>query len=135
VGAQASGFRGDRSLSSRRGVALADAIVWVSSTFTGDPGHQAFVEALRPHVRMFRYGSDCLAMAMLAEGHIDVVLETGLEIYDIAATIPVVTGAGGLVSGLDGKPAIRSDRIVAAGDANLHEAARRVIAEIMHSAD
>ncbi|MGL5115822.1 MAG: inositol monophosphatase family protein [Beijerinckiaceae bacterium] len=125
--ALASGFRAERTINSRNGVVLADATVWASSTFTANPTAQATIEALRPHVRMLRYGSDCLSMAMLAEGHIDIVVETGLEIFDIAATVPVVTGAGGKVTGLDGGPAIRSSSIIAAGDAALHHAARSII--------
>jgi histidinol phosphatase-like enzyme (inositol monophosphatase family) len=125
--AKACGFRSERPLRTRKGVDLGDAVVWASSTFTQDAKAQASVEALRPHVRMLRYGSDCLAMAMLAEGHIDIVLETGLAIYDIAATVPVVTGAGGVISGLDGVSAVRCSSIIAAGDATLHEVALSVI--------
>jgi histidinol phosphatase-like enzyme (inositol monophosphatase family) len=127
VSASASGFREQRTIRSRKGVALSDAIVWASSTFTANPAAHAAVEALRPHVRMLRYGSDCLAMAMLAEGHIDIVVETGLEIYDIAATVPVVSGAGGVITGLDGGPAIHASSIIAAGDIGLHAAARSII--------
>jgi myo-inositol-1(or 4)-monophosphatase len=127
--AHAAGFRGARVLRTRRGVKLADAIVWASSTFTADPAVQAKVEALRPHVRMLRYGSDCFNMAMLAEGHIDVVLETGLEIYDVCAMIPVVLGAGGAISGLAGGPALRAGTIIAAGDAALRENVLQVLSQ------
>ena len=65
---------------------------------------------------------------MLAEGHIDIVLETGLEIYDIAAGVPVVTGAGGVISGVGGAPAIRSSSIIAAGDAWLPGEAEAILA-------
>lgn len=125
--AWASGFRGERRLQTRNAASLADAIVWVSSTFTNDPARQAIVEALRPHVRILRYGSDCFSMAMLADGNIDIVIETGLEIYDIAATVPVVTGAGGIISGLDGRDAVDSASIIAASSPTLHEAARAII--------
>jgi myo-inositol-1(or 4)-monophosphatase len=69
---------------------------------------------------MVRFGSDCYDTCMLAEGHIDAVLQTGLDIYDIAATVPIVSGAGGIVTGLDGGPAIRSNTILTSGDPDLH---------------
>lgn len=119
ISARAAGFRGERSLQTRKGVGLAGASVWASSTFTANPAEQARVEALRPHVRMLRYGSDCFSAAMLAEGHIDIVIETGLAIYDIAATVPVVSGAGGFISGLDGGKAIHASSIILAGEASL----------------
>ena len=60
---------------------------------------------------------------MLAAGHLDLVIETELKPYDIAALIPIVTGAGGIVTTWEGKPAQSGGRIVAAGDPRVHEAA------------
>ena len=60
---------------------------------------------------------------MLAAGHVDLVIETELKPYDIAALIPIVTGAGGIVTTWEGKPAQNGGRIVAAGDARVHQAA------------
>ena len=120
--AWARGSRGDeKPLRARRSVALADAVVWVSSSFTLDPLVMAKVERLRPLVRMIRYGNDCYAMAMLAEGHIDAVIETALEIYDIAAHVPIITGAGGAITGLEGGAAISAGDFLAAGDPALHK--------------
>lgn len=119
-GAWGRGPRGEARLMTRRPVALADAVVWVSSSFTLDPAGMARVERLRPLVRMIRYGNDCYAMAMLAEGHIDAVIETGLDIYDIAAHVPIITGAGGAITGLDGGAAVSASDFLAAGCPALH---------------
>ena len=54
---------------------------------------------------------------MLAAGHLDLVVETELKPYDIAALIPIITGAGGIVTTWEGKPAQGGGRIIAAGDA------------------
>jgi len=107
-------------LATRRTTALADAMIWASSTITTLPHLFTPVQALVPVVRMLRYGSDCLAMAMLAEGHFDVVIEAGLEIYDIAAQVPVVRGAGGVITGLDGGDPLASNTILAAATPELH---------------
>jgi myo-inositol-1(or 4)-monophosphatase len=44
-------------------------------------------------VKLFRYGCDCYAYCLLAAGQIDLVIEVGLNIYDIAALIPIIEGA------------------------------------------
>jgi len=116
------GSRGEIRLRTRRPAALGDAVVWIGSGVTQDTDVMARVERLRPLVRMIRYGNDCYSMAMLAEGHIDAVIETGLEIYDIAAHVPIVIGAGGEITGLDGDPAVAASDLLAAGDPDLHRA-------------
>ena len=50
------------------------------------------------------YGGDCYNYGLLASGHIDVVCEAGLAVYDYAALVPVVEGAGGTVSDWQGNP-------------------------------
>ena len=113
---------GERRLKTRRCSSLADAIVSTTSPrlFTG--------EALRAYARvesaakLARYGTDCYAYCMLAAGHIDVVIESGLKPHDIVALIPIVEGAGGVVSTWDGGPAAGGGSIIAVGDRRLHEA-------------
>ena len=74
-------------------------------------------------MRLTRYGGDCYSYCMLAAGHLDLVVETELKPYDIAALIPIITGAGGVVTTWEGKPAQNGGRIIAAGDPRVHEAA------------
>jgi histidinol phosphatase-like enzyme (inositol monophosphatase family) len=50
------------------------------------------------------YGGDCYNYALLASGHIDVVMEAGLKLYDYAALVPVVEGAGGMMCDWQGNP-------------------------------
>ena len=78
-------------------------------------------------VRLTRYGGDCYSYCMLAAGHLDLVIETELKPYDIAALIPIITGAGGIVTTWDGKPAQDGGRIIAAGDPRVHEAAIKLL--------
>jgi hypothetical protein len=59
--------------------------------------------------------------------HLDLVGETELKPYDIAALIPIITGAGGIVTTWDGKPAQSGGRIIAAGDPRVHEAAIKLL--------
>ncbi len=64
------------------------------------------------------WGGDCYNYALLASGHLDLVVEAGLQLYDLAALVPVVEGAGGRMCDWRGAPLdMASDgRVIAAGD-------------------
>jgi myo-inositol-1(or 4)-monophosphatase len=92
------------------------------------PGEEAerFAE-IEARARLTRYGGDCYFYAMLAAGHLDLVVEAGLNSYDIVALIPIIEAAGGVVTTWDGASARRGGRIVAAATAELHAEALRVL--------
>ena len=71
------------------------------------------------------YTSDCYAYGLLSLGFADLVIEADLETYDFAALVPVVQGAGGVMTDWKGAPlTIESPGdVIAAGDARMHEAA------------
>ena len=50
------------------------------------------------------YGGDCHNYALLAAGHIDLVLEDGLATHDIMGVVEVIRGAGGVVTDKRGGP-------------------------------
>ena len=79
-------------------------------------------------MRLARYGVDCYAYCMVASGFVDVVIEAGLQPYDIVALIPVIEGAGGVVTTWTGGSAVDGGRIVASGDPKLHEEVLRLLA-------
>ncbi|MGD9867546.1 MAG: histidinol-phosphatase [Hyphomicrobiales bacterium] len=87
----------------------------------------AAFEALSKTVRMRRFGGDCYLYCMLASGQIDLVVESGLKPYDIAPLIPIIEGAGGIVSGWDGGTARKGGQVIAAGDRRAYEAALKVL--------
>ncbi len=64
------------------------------------------------------YGGDCYNYAMLASGHVDCVMEAGLKIHDYAALVPVVEGAGGVMSDWQGNPLDQDSdgTVIALGD-------------------
>lgn len=64
------------------------------------------------------YGGDCYNYALLASGHIDCVMEAGLKLYDYAALVPVVEGAGGMMADWQGNPldAESDGTVIALGD-------------------
>ena len=84
-------------------------------------------DTLRKKTRLQRYGLDCYAYAALARGGVDLVIESGLQDYDIAALIPIVEGAGGRVTNWSGRPACQGGQVMASGDARVHEEALRLL--------
>ncbi|MGL4396092.1 MAG: histidinol-phosphatase [Hyphomicrobium sp.] len=92
------------------------------------PHEQAVLTALQLRARMTRFGGDCYGYCLLASGFVDVIVEPGLKSYDIAALIPIVERAGGVVTTWDGGPAASGGDIVASGDAALHREVLALIA-------
>ena len=62
---------------------------------------------------MTRYGGDGYGYCLLAGGHVDLVVESGLKAYDIVALIPIIEHAGGRVTTWEGADASKGGRIVA----------------------
>jgi inositol-phosphate phosphatase/L-galactose 1-phosphate phosphatase/histidinol-phosphatase len=102
--------------------------------YTSGPGY--FKGALRPVLerltaatRLTRYSADCYAAGLLACGHIDLVVETGLQAHDYAALVPIVENAGGVCTNWLGKrhDMVSDDDLVAAGDAALHARALELL--------
>ena len=127
-GATYDGPGGPRRLRTRATTRLADATLCTTTPalFTG--AKRAAYDRLESKVRLARYGTDCYAYCMLAAGHIDLVVEIGLQPYDIVALIPIIEQAGGVVTASDGGPAEKGGEIVAAANAELHAAALEELA-------
>jgi myo-inositol-1(or 4)-monophosphatase len=90
--------------------------------------HDAF-EALTQEVRLQRFGGDCYSYCMLALGHIDLVVESTLQPYDIVPLVPIVRAAGGVVTGPTGETPVEGGFVIAAATPELHaEALDRVAA-------
>jgi histidinol phosphatase-like enzyme (inositol monophosphatase family) len=87
--------------------------------------------ALARQVKLFRWGGDCYAYGLLAAGHVDLVVENSLKLYDFAALVPVIEGAGGLITDWRGRELdMGSDgSVLAAGDPAVHRAASRLLAD------
>lgn len=92
------------------------------------PTERAGFEAVCARARMSYFGGDCYAYALLAMGHIDLIIEASLAAWDVAALIPVVVNAGGLFTDWNGGPVQDGGRVVAAGDARVHAEALEVLA-------
>jgi myo-inositol-1(or 4)-monophosphatase len=88
--------------------ALGAAELSCTSPQMFDAGQAARWNRLASQAGRVTYGGDCYAYGLLALGQIDVIAEADLKIWDWAALLPVVTGAGGLMTAWDGSP-LRAD--------------------------
>ena len=122
-------------IETRKGVALSDA--WLTCTSPDMFDDVAFpkFKRLSDAARYTVYGSDGFGYGQLAAGWVDLVCEDTLAPYDYAALIPIIEGAGGVITDWDGEALSFSadgpgkDRsVIAAGDAALHGEALRALA-------
>ena len=118
-----------RKLTTRRCAALSEATLMTTSPLLIEEERLEPFRRVEKQVRLSRYGGDCYAYCALAAGHVDLVIESGLNPYDIVALIPIVEGAGGVVTTWSGEDASNGGAIVAAGDPRVHEAALKLLGE------
>jgi myo-inositol-1(or 4)-monophosphatase len=122
--------RGDerRALRTRRCARIEDAVVVTTDPrhFKADRQVHAYAAAT-DGARLLRYGGDCYCYTQVAMGLVDIVIETGLQAYDIQALIPLIENAGGVVSNWQGGRCDEGGDVLACGDRALHtELLRRI---------
>jgi myo-inositol-1(or 4)-monophosphatase len=118
---------GERALRVRRCGGLGEAMLMTTSPLLMKEADRAIFGKVEAAAKLSRYGGDCYAYCMLAAGHVDLVIETELKPYDILPLVPIITGAGGVVTGWDGSSPKAGGRIIAAGDPRVHEAAMKLL--------
>jgi histidinol phosphatase-like enzyme (inositol monophosphatase family) len=129
--AQVSGPMGVRPLGVRRVIDLSEATLFTTFPEIGSTDEGAAFRRVAGKVKLTRYGCDCYAYALLAAGQIDLVIEAGLNVYDVHAPIAVIESAGGIVTDWTGQPAHSGGRILAAGTPELHAAALALLQDKM----
>ncbi len=118
-----TGPLGARDLKVSRTRALEDAIIFTTFPEVGTKADGAAFHRVAARCKLTRYGMDCYAYALLAAGQIDLVIEAGLEAYDIQAPIAVIEAAGGIVTNWQGDPVDQGGAALAAATPELHAAA------------
>ncbi|MFN3274173.1 MAG: inositol monophosphatase family protein [Paracoccus sp. (in: a-proteobacteria)] len=110
----------------------ATAFAYTTDPLLFEGATAAAFAMLRDQVRMIRFGGDCYNYALLASGHCDLVLETGLQPYDYLPVVQVVRGAGGVITDWRGDDlGVGSDgNVLASATPELHAAMLRKLAEI-----
>ena len=99
---------------------LSDAVLATTSPhlFTNEEADAFMSVAKQVAEKKIVFGGDCYNYALVASGHVDVVIEAGLKLYDYAALVPVVEGAGGMMADWQGNPldAGSDGTVIALGD-------------------
>jgi myo-inositol-1(or 4)-monophosphatase len=109
---------------------LADAILCATSPVDYfDAGERAALRRIRAQVKMSRWGGDCYIFGVLAMGFVDLIVESYFKRWDVAALMPVIEGAGGIITNWQGGDCSGGGQCLAAGDERIHAAALALIAE------
>ncbi len=121
------GVKSRKRLQTRKCRSVGSAVMMTTSPKIFKPDEIVAYERVEGKTRLTRYGCDCYAYCMLAAGQIDLVVEAGLKPYDIAALVPIIRDAGGIVTDWQGQPVDVLDtgdhQIIAAGCVGVHEEA------------
>lgn len=118
--ARVVGPMGEAALVARAPRPLAEAVVFSTFPEVGTPEEGAAFRRVAGKAKLVRYGTDCYAYALIAAGQIDLVIEAGLQAYDVQAPIAVIEAAGGVVTDWQGRPAHEGGRILAAANRTIH---------------
>lgn len=114
-------------LQTRKGVSLEQATMMTTSPSIFPPDLEPAYKRVENSVQLARYGCDCYAYAMVAAGHVDLVVEAGLKAYDVGGLIPLVEQAGGVMTTWSGDRPEQGGSIIASGSRALHEAALEML--------
>lgn len=90
-------------------------------------GHHERLMRIENTVQSLRFDADSYFHCMVAAGQLGISLDTGLQSYDVAALIPIIEGAGGIVTTWDGQDACNGGDILVAGNKALHDQAMALL--------
>ena len=93
-------------------------------------GDERVLERIESKVRLVRYGTDCYQYVMVALGQLDLVVENVLKPWDILPLVPIVRGAGGVLTNWEGGDDLSEGQVIASGNETLH---REVLTRIRQS--
>lgn len=131
VGTPTKAWCNDKPIRTRRCPDLAQARVMLTVPAAGAKvADQAVFDAIATSAQIVRFGGDCYAYGLLAHGLVDLVLEAHLDIHDVQALIPVVEGAGGVITTWEGGDPQNGGSVIACGDPTLHALLLPLIASL-----
>ncbi|MCH5520362.1 histidinol-phosphatase [Pseudomonas syringae] len=121
IGTPDGAWRNGTKLQTRpcSGLSAATLMCTTPDMFDSVIRRDAFQSAAN-QAQLVRFGGDCYAYCMLASGFVDVIIEASLQPYDVQALIPIIEGAGGVITAWDGGTAQNGGTVVACGDPALH---------------
>ena len=107
---------------------IGDAVLCATDpSFYMTAAQQDAFARVKAQARLTRYHGDCYLFAMLALGFVDLIVEGAFRRWDVAALMPLVEGAGGVISNWQGGPWRDGDALLASGDARVHAQAVKLL--------
>ena len=108
---------------------LASALMSTSNPDFYDTTSLPALKRMQQATQLSIYGGSCMAYGQIASGRIDVGIDVQFDVFDYLALVPIITGAGGIISDWNGDSldVNSGDRFIAAGDARVHAEALEVL--------
>ena len=117
-------------LATRKTRHLSQATIFTTFPEVGSQLEAEAFHTVAEQCQLTRYGMDCYAYALLAAWQIDLVIEAGLQAYDIQAPMALVQAAGGVVTDWRGGNQMHGGRCLCAATPELHAAALDILREV-----
>lgn len=108
---------------------LSHALLTTSNPDFYDQYSLPALQAMRSASQLNLYGGSCLAYAQLASGRVDIAMDVQFDIYDYLSLVPVIKGAGGVISDWQGRPLNQysGDKFLACGDPRVQDQALTIL--------
>tara|TARA_Y100000816_G_scaffold135420_1_gene95708 strand:+ start:629 stop:1453 length:825 start_codon:yes stop_codon:yes gene_type:complete len=107
---------------------ISESILNTTSPYLfANKNDQSSFERLSKKVKLTRLGGDCYSYCLLADGHIDIVVESGLNPWDIRALEPIIINAGGVLKTWDNKKVFDGGRIIACANNKIFNKCRGIL--------
>ena len=107
---------------------LKDTILNTTSPYVfASKSDQSSFEKLSKKVKSTRLGGDCYSYCLLADGHIDIVVESGLKPWDIRALEPIIINSGGYIKTWESKGVYDGGRIIACSNKKLFKISQKIL--------
>ena len=112
----------------RKKVDLKNAILNSTSPYVfASKSDQKKFEKVAKIAKSTRLGGDCYSYCLLADGHVDLVIESGLKPYDIRALVPIIKNSGGVIKSWEGDSVIDGGRVLAAASKKLFMETQKIL--------
>ncbi|MBO6730246.1 MAG: histidinol-phosphatase [Maricaulis sp.] len=109
-----------RALETSKVTKFKHSMLATTDPYLFNSDEKAAFDMIRHRCKLHRFGFDAYGYAMLAGGGLDLVIESGLQPYDVQALIPIIEGAGGYITNWSGGSAAQGGQVVATGSEELH---------------
>ena len=115
-------------LKTKKNKKLQDAILNTTSPYVfANKKDQVSFERVAKLAKSTRLGGDCYSYCLLADGHVDLVIESGLKPYDIRALVPIIKNSGGIIRTWEDKNVHYGGRIIASANRKLYEESKKIL--------